>query len=95
MPSIKCQRSRRKTRSLLFIQRRTTNVVQSKNNKLAKSVSHSRYISFENVSLKATNVELVSVKPKHQRTTISYVINLSSRNITIAQETLLNRGLSV
>ena len=65
-----------------------------KNNKLAKLVSYSRYLSFENVSLKATNVKLSSVNPKHQRTTLSNVINLSSRNITIAEETLLNRGLS-
>ena len=65
-----------------------------KNNKLAKLVSNSRYLSFENVSLKATNVKSASVNPKHQRTTISNVINLSSRNITIAEETLLNRGLS-
>ena len=64
------------------------------NKKLAKLVSHSRYLSFENVSLKVTNVTLVSVNPKHQRTTFSNVINLSSRNITIAEETLLNRGLS-
>ena len=63
-------------------------------NKLAKLVSNSRYLSFENVSLKATNVTLASVNPKHQRTTLSNVINVSSRNITIAEETLLNRGLS-
>ena len=55
---------------------------------------NSRYLSFENVSLKATNVKLASVNPKHQRTTFSNIINLSSRNITIAEETLLNRGLS-
>ena len=65
-----------------------------KNNKLAKLVSNSRYLTFENVSLKATNVKLASVNPKHQRTTLSNVINLSSRNITIAEETLINRGLS-
>ena len=53
-----------------------------KNNKLAKLVSNSRYLSFENVSLKATNVKLASVNPKHQRATLSNVINLSSRNIT-------------
>ena len=57
-------------------------------------MSHSRYISFENVSLKATNVKLESVNPNHQRTTISNVIYLSSRNITIAEETLLSRGLT-
>ena len=57
-------------------------------------MSNSRYLSFENVSLKATNVKLASVNPKHQRTTLSNAINLSSRNITIAEETLLNRGLS-
>ena len=34
------------------------------------------------------------MNPKHQRTTISNVVNLSNRNITIAEETLLKRGLS-
>ena len=63
-------------------------------NKLAKLVRHSHYLSFKNVSLKATNAKLVSVNPKHQRTTISNVMNLSNRNITIAEETLLKRGLS-
>ena len=63
-------------------------------NKLAKLVSNSRYLSFKIVSLKDTNVKLASLNTKHQRTTLSNVINLSSRNITIAEETLLNRGLS-
>ena len=64
-----------------------------KNNKLDKLVSNSRYLSFENVSLKATNVKLAYVNPKHQRTTSSNVINLFSRNITIAEETLLNMDI--
>ena len=64
------------------------------NNKLAKLVSHSRYLSFENVSIKVPSAKLVSLNPKHQRTTFNNVINLSSLNITIAEETLLNRGLS-
>ena len=64
------------------------------NNKLAKLERHSRYLSFENVSLKATNEFFLSMYPKHQRTTLSNVVNLSNRNITIAEETLLNRGLS-
>ena len=57
-------------------------------------MSHSRYLSFENVSLTVTNVKFVSVNPKHQGATISNVINVSNRNITIAEETLLNRGPS-
>ena len=57
-------------------------------------MSNSRYLSFENVSFKATNVKLASVNPFHQRTTISNVINLFSRNITVAEEKLFNRGLS-
>ena len=65
-----------------------------KNNKLAKLVSHSRYLSFENVSLKAANMKLVSMNTEHQRTTLSNVINLSNRNITKAEETLLIRGIS-
>ena len=65
-----------------------------KNNKLAIIVSHSRYLSFKNVSLEATNVQLVSMNPRHQRTTFSNVITLSNRNITMSVETLLNRGLS-
>ena len=61
-----------------------------KNNKLAKLACNSRYLSFENVSLKATNVKLATVNPSHQRTTSSNVVNLFSRNITTAEETLLN-----
>ena len=56
--------------------------------------SHSRYLSFENVSLKAKNVKLESVNPNHQRTTISNVIYLSRSNITIAEDKLLSRGLT-
>ena len=92
MPSIKCQRIRRKPGSLLFIQLQTS--FNRENNKLAKLVSHSRYLSFENVSIKVPSAKLVSLNPKHQRTTFNNVINLSSLNITIAEETLLNRGLS-
>ena len=61
-----------------------------KNNKLAKLVSNSRYLSVQNVSLKATNVKLASMNPRHQRTTSSNDINVFLRNITIEEETLLN-----
>ena len=61
-----------------------------KNNKLAKLVSNSRYLSVQNVSLKATNVKLASMNPRHQRTTSSNDINVLLRNITIEEETLLN-----
>ena len=34
------------------------------------------------------------MNPKHQRTTLRNVMNLSNSNITMAAETLLDRGLS-
>ena len=53
-------------------------------------MSNSRYLSVQNVSLKATNVKLASMNPRHQRTTSSNDINVFLRNITIEEETLLN-----
>ena len=65
-----------------------------KNNKLAKLVSHSRYISFDNVSIKVKNAKLASMNTIHLRTTFRNAINLSNRNITMAEETLFNSGRS-
>ena len=64
------------------------------NNRLATLMSYSLYSSFEYVFIKAANASLVSMNSKHQRTAHRNVINLSNRNITMVEETLLSRGLS-
>ena len=55
-------------------------------------VSHSPYLSSENVSLKVTNVKLVSMNREHQRITFCKVINLSNRNITMAEDKIIKQG---